>query len=742
MSSTFEISNSEVFILRPYSEFEIRFKLDAAKGEQLNIYYKLINCRGFNADGSNDIVFSGSAVISSSSMPSITLRSPEVPGDYRLWVSLASDFADARAARVIVTVTKVEVSPEISLFKDESELISGVFFLYEKITVKKLLYNKSSEYKLFFCQAQPSSSVSAGISHHIIKVGFRHFLKSELIGLNKLAARGAEGFSEAADFIFREDFGIILFKFNGSALKNECINLIDFIESKNKIEIITAIKNFLIENLTSNFYGEPSPKKDVLINDYESLFFGGKVFGLFSYPPHVKIEGGGLVKPMKIEGENRSTLFETHKFKGTVEKAYDRSIVALARSGGNVLERSYFIYNPVIKKERLAKLINSTEYDFEIKSAPPLAIEEFYNVLLNKTFSENKDLAGLIKKNDIINFLRAVKSDKYSYQSAFSVGGLNPREMYLSGGDQILVTSFEDVETDRHILYDFALFETYLKVNGAYNLMIKNSLPAKAADEFEDALDGAQVVQRPCFAPYLAAIETIRECATEFFSKPGEAGEYYTALFLTEIGLLKNFYINAQSKIAQFIFRAADKRAKAILSGSIRTCKLFGGNFAAPSRPEPPQPQPKTAEEKSVDGLTDESKTAEGSKNTEPPACPIKSTFRKAAQNFVTLDNYDLVLVCLSPPYAGKEFKIDRGATTIGRSRQSDICLRESPFISGQHATIEVSEIAVKIKDLSSTNGTFINGDKTDEKVVHEECEVQFGDISFKLEFRKKGRKK
>ena len=742
MSSNLEIINSDVFILRPYSELDVRLKIDSEKNEQVNIYYKLIDCRNFKDDGSNELVSTGSAVIAVSYTPSLTLRAPEQSGDYRLWVSLTSDFAQARAVRVIVSVTKVEVNPEIALFKDESELIAGIFFLYDKVSVKKLLYNKSSEYKLFFCQAQPSVSHNSGFSYHIIKVGFKHFLKLEIIGLNKLTSHEVEGFSEVADFIFKDEFGVLLFKFNGVTLKSECVNLVEYIESKSKIEIITAIKNFLIENLASNFYDEPLENKDTLINEYESLFFGGKVFGLFSYPPHIKIEGGGLAKPIKIEGENRSTIFETNKFKGTVEKAYDRSLIVLAKGSGSILERSYFIFNPVIKKERLAKLINSVEYHFEIKSAAPLLIEDFYSFLLNKIFSENKDIANLIKKNDIINFLKVIKNEKSNFKTSFSVGGLNPREMYVSDNSQILMTSFDDVKLNRHILFDFALFETYLKVNGAYTLMIKNNLPAKAADEFEDALDGLAERQRSCFAPYLAAIETVRECARTFFYKPGEAGEYHNALFISEIGFLKNYYINAQSKIAQFIFRAADKRARAILDGSIRAGNLYGGGFeAAPSAAakQPGAPAGKTPVIPETPDLEDGAHGKPENKEEDVRGA-VKKSLRRAARNFSTLENYNLYLVCISEPYTRKEFLIERGATTLGRSRNCDICLRESPFISASHALIEAGDISVKIKDLQSTNGTFVNGDKIIEKVVHEECEVKFGDLVFKLEFRVKNK--
>ena len=59
--------------------------------------------------------------------------------------------------------------------------------------------------------------------------------------------------------------------------------------------------------------------------------------------------------------------------------------------------------------------------------------------------------------------------------------------------------------------------------------------------------------------------------------------------------------------------------------------------------------------------------------------------------------------------------EIKTGVFTIGRSRKSDIRLNDSK-ISGKHIAIEFDGSTFKVKDLDSTNGSFLNGNKIDNK--------------------------
>jgi uncharacterized membrane protein YhaH (DUF805 family) len=64
----------------------------------------------------------------------------------------------------------------------------------------------------------------------------------------------------------------------------------------------------------------------------------------------------------------------------------------------------------------------------------------------------------------------------------------------------------------------------------------------------------------------------------------------------------------------------------------------------------------------------------------------------------------------LSPGARSFEISSDR-ELILGRSSKSDIVV-DNPYVSGQHLSIKVSGRGVVLKDLGSTNGTYIEGDK------------------------------
>jgi len=56
-----------------------------------------------------------------------------------------------------------------------------------------------------------------------------------------------------------------------------------------------------------------------------------------------------------------------------------------------------------------------------------------------------------------------------------------------------------------------------------------------------------------------------------------------------------------------------------------------------------------------------------------------------------------------------KNIPLHRDSITIGRSKSSDICLKEK-LVSSQHAIIDIDNNKVTLSDLDSTNGTTVNG--------------------------------
>lgn len=68
------------------------------------------------------------------------------------------------------------------------------------------------------------------------------------------------------------------------------------------------------------------------------------------------------------------------------------------------------------------------------------------------------------------------------------------------------------------------------------------------------------------------------------------------------------------------------------------------------------------------------------------------------------------MLVVISGTSLGSVYQIDARSTTIGRDDACDICLRDEG-ISREHARLELDdEHGVTLRDLNSTNGTFVNG--------------------------------
>ncbi len=75
-----------------------------------------------------------------------------------------------------------------------------------------------------------------------------------------------------------------------------------------------------------------------------------------------------------------------------------------------------------------------------------------------------------------------------------------------------------------------------------------------------------------------------------------------------------------------------------------------------------------------------------------------------------------------------KTFPIRPGLAYIGRSTVNDIVINDST-ISQRHATIEYSRSGVFLKDLASTNGTYVAGQPIKERWLGVQDSLQFGGV-------------
>lgn len=72
---------------------------------------------------------------------------------------------------------------------------------------------------------------------------------------------------------------------------------------------------------------------------------------------------------------------------------------------------------------------------------------------------------------------------------------------------------------------------------------------------------------------------------------------------------------------------------------------------------------------------------------------------------------------------------LPQGSTTIGRAGDNSFPV-SADSISGRHAEISVSGNTFSIKDLQSTNGTFLNGAKITESPLSHGDKILFGRVS------------
>ena len=83
--------------------------------------------------------------------------------------------------------------------------------------------------------------------------------------------------------------------------------------------------------------------------------------------------------------------------------------------------------------------------------------------------------------------------------------------------------------------------------------------------------------------------------------------------------------------------------------------------------------------------------------------------------------------------YEGLEMPVDRDWFVIGRGRDANAVLAE-PTISRAHAAIGWdAQDGFFVKDLGSTNGTLVNGSKSDKSRLENGDEIQIGKLRLQV---------
>lgn len=93
-----------------------------------------------------------------------------------------------------------------------------------------------------------------------------------------------------------------------------------------------------------------------------------------------------------------------------------------------------------------------------------------------------------------------------------------------------------------------------------------------------------------------------------------------------------------------------------------------------------------------------------------------------------------VILEAVAGPVTGRQIEVKPGTILrIGRTARSDYALGEDSYLSGQHFAVENDGAQCRIRDLGSSNGTFVNGNKIVEHVVQEGDSLVAGGSTFTL---------
>jgi hypothetical protein len=90
-------------------------------------------------------------------------------------------------------------------------------------------------------------------------------------------------------------------------------------------------------------------------------------------------------------------------------------------------------------------------------------------------------------------------------------------------------------------------------------------------------------------------------------------------------------------------------------------------------------------------------------------------------------------LVVLSAGMTGRVFELKADKATIGRSDDNSFQLAD-PSVSSHHCEVLVQGSEVSVRDLNSTNGSYINGAEIKENVLKPGQILRLGQIEMRLE--------
>ena len=93
-------------------------------------------------------------------------------------------------------------------------------------------------------------------------------------------------------------------------------------------------------------------------------------------------------------------------------------------------------------------------------------------------------------------------------------------------------------------------------------------------------------------------------------------------------------------------------------------------------------------------------------------------------------------LVVLFPIELYRRYPLNKGGLVLGRSQDVDISIPTDELLSRQHCQVSWDGSKIRVKDLGSTNGTFVDGSQITERELGPDNRLQVGKVVLKLEFK------
>ncbi len=90
-------------------------------------------------------------------------------------------------------------------------------------------------------------------------------------------------------------------------------------------------------------------------------------------------------------------------------------------------------------------------------------------------------------------------------------------------------------------------------------------------------------------------------------------------------------------------------------------------------------------------------------------------------------------LVILNQGMTGRTFEVNVDRVTVGRVEENTFQIADAS-VSSRHAEILLQGSSLLVRDLNSTNGTFINGEKISEGVLNPGQVLRFGQVELKID--------